>query len=133
MSKPDVRRELRYEIAIPVTLLSPRGDVALRTVDVSHRGMFLRTDEPPGKLQLLRVRIALPTTARELVVNVVAMYVSRGGPRGNGVGVSFFALNGDARNDWERFIRFVQNEHAQRRLRARLPGPPDRPSAAPLG
>jgi hypothetical protein len=109
MSQANARRDQRYRIAIPVTIVS-RDPVTVLTENVSFRGMFLRTDNPPPRMHLIRVRIALPNTEIALDTNVVVVSSSLPGARAPGVGVTFFALNGDTQKEWETFISTVRDQ-----------------------
>jgi hypothetical protein len=102
------RREQRYGFQIPVTISSRQGDMTLVSENVSYRGIFLRSDTPPPKMQIIRARIRLPTQTTEIVTHVVVVHVAGAGARVPGVGVCFFGLDGEARVQWERFIDFVR-------------------------
>ena len=109
MSKVDARRDFRYSVAVPVTIVS-RTPLTLLTENVSFRGMFLRTDARLPKMHLLRVQIAVPTCATPIDTHVVVMTVLPAGVRAAGVGVAFFALEGEARKEWENFVGFVREQ-----------------------
>ncbi|CAN5764532.1 hypothetical protein BH11MYX4_BH11MYX4_51790 [soil metagenome] len=80
-------------------------------LDASFRGLFIRTDEPPPERQLIKLLIELPTRDIELHAVVVRLVVD---PLGRtGVGLRFFALNGQDRIDWESFISGVVNRRAK--------------------
>lgn len=71
-------------------------------VDASFRGLFLRMDDPPPVRQLMKLRITLP--AGELEVHAVVVRIVEDHLGRAGVGLRFFALNGEHKADWEQFI-----------------------------
>ncbi|AKU98124.1 hypothetical protein AKJ09_04788 [Labilithrix luteola] len=76
-------------------------------LDASFRGLFLQMEEAPPVRQLVKLRIRLPKAggeARELVVHAVVVRVVDGQHGQPGVGLRFFALNGQDRSDWESFV-----------------------------
>ena len=81
-------------------------------LDGSYRGLFLRMDEALPERQLARLVIELPT--RDIEVHAVTVRVVADALGRFGVGLRFFALNGQDRADWESFI----SEVLHRRLRA---------------
>jgi hypothetical protein len=118
MVEKEARRDYRYPAAISVTIVS-RSPVTVVTENVSYRGMFLRTKEHPPKMQLLRVRIAVPTMHAELDTNVVVMMSCKTelGAKVSGVGVQFFGLDGEPRMEWEKYIAFLRDENIALRIR----------------
>lgn len=105
------RRDRRYHFQIPVKLLSRSGENAMVTEDVSYRGIFLRTAAPPPKMQLVRVRLEVPTQEKGIVTNAMVAHVSPPDARVRGAGLSFFGLDGEPRRQWEAFIQFVRDHH----------------------
>ena len=81
-------------------------------LDASYRGLFIRTDEPPPERQLVKLVIELPTRDIELHAVVVRLVMDALGR--TGVGLRFFALNGQDRADWESFISGIVNKRAIR-------------------
>lgn len=87
---------------------------AMETVemlDASYRGLFVRMDNPPPERQLVKLLIELPEKDIEVhavVVRIVTDAVGRAG-----VGLRFFALNGQDRADWEGFIHGVLHKRAR--------------------
>jgi Tfp pilus assembly protein PilZ len=112
------RRDQRYQFRIVAVLLGRTRDTPLLTGDVSYRGVFLRTDTPPAKQQLVRMRLSLPAdlgpTGTELVVaGMVANVIEPNDPEGRapGAGVEFYGMDGELRERWERFVRFIAQHH----------------------
>ena len=79
-------------------------------LDASYRGLFIRTDEPPPERQLVKLVIELPTRDIELHAVVVRLVMDALGRAG--VGLRFFALNGQDRADWESFISGIVHKRA---------------------
>ncbi len=102
MQNSERRRDIRTPISIPISVVRRGGDETLEMIDASYRGLFVRFHSPPSARELLKLRVELPT--RELVVHAVVVRTvmdSRGRP---GVGLRFFALNGQDKADWEAFV-----------------------------
>lgn len=74
-------------------------------LDASYRGLFIRTDETLPERQLVKLMVELPTRELEVHAVVVRLVVDQLGR--TGVGLRFFALNGQDRVDWESFISSV--------------------------
>jgi len=66
-------------------LLRGGREVSLLTGDVSFRGLFLRTDDPPPLRQLLQVKLKLPPENDELVAHAMAVFVVPVGAAGQAV------------------------------------------------
>src|SRR5262245_45527839 len=111
MGGVQARRDRRYHFKIPVSIITRSGDVELVTEDVSYRGVFLRTTQPPPKMQLIRLRLALPTQEKKIITNAMVAHVTGKAARVPGAGLSFFGLDGESRRQWEQFIQFVRDRH----------------------
>jgi Tfp pilus assembly protein PilZ len=107
------RRDKRYRYQMPAVLVRGTRDVSLLTGDIGYRGLFLRTDDPPPLRQLLQVKLRLPPRNDELTVHAMAVFVVPGGTTGRapGVGLQLYAVNGDARQRWDRFVQWVATSH----------------------
>ena len=100
------RKDQRYRAKVPVTLLSRASDTAAVTEDVGYRGVFLRMEKPPSKMQLLRLKITLPDGSDIVVHGVGKHVIERSTPdHGTGIGVEFFGMDGVARKKWEAFVQ----------------------------
>lgn len=111
----NLRREARVDARIKVTVVRGRRMVSLETSDVSFKGLFLRTDDPPPLRSLMRLRVALPL--REIEAHAMAVHVSTTDDplegRAAGVGVQFWGLAGPDRIAWDDFVReLVQMKRA---------------------
>lgn len=117
MTSPDVvrdnRRDVRYKVQIPAVLIRGKSVLRYRTEDVSFRGVFLRTDDPPSLRQLVQIRLTLPPDNAEVAFHGMAVHVVRpeeAKGRCPGVGIQFYAADGAERVRWETFIRAVRSE-----------------------
>jgi hypothetical protein len=100
----NLRREGRLAAKIEVALVRGRRTIQLETFDVSFKGLFLRTEEPPPVRSLVRLRVKLP--GREIEAHAMAVHVAEGtADRGAGVGVQFWGLAGPDRHAWDAFIQ----------------------------
>jgi hypothetical protein len=72
-------------------------------LNASYRGLFIRTNaSAPPLNQLIKVRIELPT--RTIDANCVPVRVVVDGNGRTGIGVRFFAFNGEEKRIWEAYI-----------------------------
>jgi len=100
----NLRRDPRIEVAVPISLLRGKKTLELTTLDVSFRGLFLKTMEPPQLRSLNRLKIRLPLRTIEVHAMAVHVIEAKNGREG-GVGLQFWGLNGPDRSDWEAFVR----------------------------
>jgi Tfp pilus assembly protein PilZ len=109
------RRDKRYRYQMPAVLVRGTREARLLTGDVGYRGLFLRTDDPPPLRQLLQVKLKLPPTEDELTLHAMAVFVVPAGAAGRapGVGLQLYAMSGEARQQWERFVRWVAKTHPE--------------------
>ena len=106
------RREARVEIRVPVTVYRAKKAISLVTLDVSFKGLFVCTDDPPPLRSLVKLRVCLAGRefeAHAMAVHVVAPGTSqdRGtlGAHEPGVGLQFWGLSGQDRAAWDDFVR----------------------------
>jgi Tfp pilus assembly protein PilZ len=109
------RRDKRYRYQMPAILVRGTREVALLTGDVGYRGLFLRTDDPPPLRQLLQVKLKLPPGNGELTVHAMAVFVVPAGEAGRapGVGLQLYAVSGETRQQWDRFVHWVARSHPE--------------------
>lgn len=129
----NLRREARVDARIKVTVVRGRRMISLETSDVSFKGLFLRTDDPPPVRSLMRLRVALPL--REIEAHAMAVHVSATNDasegRTAGVGVQFWGLAGPDRVAWDDFVReLIHAKRAAMKKPADLAKVPDSSSAA---
>jgi hypothetical protein len=132
MMSENLRREDRVEARIKVLVVRGRRTIPLETSDVSFKGLFLCTDEPPNLRSLLRLRVVLPL--REIEAHAMAVHVRTpdGDPTRTGVGVQFWGLAGPDRIAWDDFVkeRLQEKKVALKKARASA-APPPPPAEAP--
>jgi Tfp pilus assembly protein PilZ len=109
------RRDRRYRYQMPAVLVRGTREAALLTGDVGYRGLFLRTDDPPPLRQLVQVKVKLPPGQDDLTVHAMAVFVVPAGADGRapGVGLQLYAVSGEDRQQWERFVRWVAKTHPE--------------------
>ncbi len=83
----------------------------MEVVDASYRGLFIRMSEAPSIRELIKLRISLPNGVQEMHAVVMRVVFENGRP---GVGLRFFALNGEPKAEWEAFISFALHNRAPR-------------------
>ena len=99
----DRRRDIRAHVSPPAQIRRVGGAERIEIVNASYRGLFIRTiGGAPPLNQLLKVRIDLPT--RSIEVNCIPVRVVIDGNGRAGIGVRFFALNGEDKQFWESYI-----------------------------
>ena len=114
MTTENLRREARVDVRVPVVVYRGKSPVSLETADVSFKGLFVLTKDPPALRSLVRLKVALfdrEFDAHAMVVHVVQV----GDPADNapGVGLQFWGLAGPDRNAWDDFVRgLVQSRRA---------------------
>lgn len=100
----NLRRDARLDVRLPVVLIRGKSTLEDETLDVSFRGLFMKTKEPPALRSLVRLRVTLPSRTIEthaMAVHVIAADDDREG----GVGLQFWGLSGTDRQAWEDFVR----------------------------
>ena len=102
MDLHDRRRDQRTRISIYARIVVRGGSIPVEMVDASVRGLFLRMEEAPPIRQLLKLSIDLPTGTRVYHAVVVRIVEDQLGHAG--VGLRFFALNGENKTEWENFV-----------------------------
>ena len=121
MSTENLRREARVDVRVPVVVYRGKSPVALETSDVSFKGLFVRTTDPPALRSLVRLKVAL--FDREFEAHAMAVHVvpvepaangdrAESGPHEPGVGLQFWGLSGPDRTAWDDFVRGLV--HARR-------------------
>ncbi|MCX5732597.1 MAG: PilZ domain-containing protein [Deltaproteobacteria bacterium] len=115
MGRVEQRRDRRYRYQMQAVLLRGGREVSLLTGDVSFRGLFLRTDDPPPLRQLLQVKLKLPPENGELVAHAMAVFVVPAGAAGQtpGVGLQLYAVSAEVRQRWDGFVRWVAKAHPE--------------------
>lgn len=102
MDLQDRRRDQRTRISIAACIVVRGGTIPVEMIDASIRGLFLRMEDAPPIRQLLKLSIDLPSGTRIYHAVVVRLVEDQLGHAG--VGLRFFALNGENKNEWESFV-----------------------------
>jgi hypothetical protein len=105
MTNENMRREARYDVRMPVVVHRGRVVNCLETFDVSFKGLFVCTSDPPPLRSLVRLTVTLGE--RSFEVHAMAVHVVRAadGARPAGVGLQFWGLSGPDRAAWDDFVR----------------------------
>jgi uncharacterized protein (TIGR02266 family) len=125
------RRDPRHPVRLPIILHRGPHKQALLTEDVSVRGVFVRTDDPPPIKALVRVEMVLPTDSEPLVASgVVAHRVQQpteAAHRSPGAGIHFYDLPADQLARWRGFVDWAAERAARiaRPLRVSAPMAPE--------
>ncbi len=107
------RREPRYPYRLPITLKAQGKAQETITEDVSYRGTFVVTDEPPPMRSLVQVRAKLPNSGELLETHAMNVFVlprGNGGGRTPGVGLQFYAMGDAVKKQWNDFIDSVRRK-----------------------
>ena len=106
------RREPRYPYRLPITLKFGGGVQETISEDISYRGMFAITDEPPNTRQLISLSAKLPEGAAIDTHAMTVFVLERGNRLGRtpGVGLQFYAMAGEVKTAWEGFIDSVRRK-----------------------
>lgn len=86
-------------MTLPVHILRRGSAEAVDMIDASFRGLFVRMDDPPPVRELVKLRLSLPH--RDLDVHAVVVRIVEDELGRAGVGLRFFALNGEDLLEWE--------------------------------
>jgi hypothetical protein len=85
------------------------------TKNVSMRGAFIVTDDPPAMRQLFRVRFTLPPNDQPVVLHCMAAHVVP--PAADvavaGVGIQLYGVGGVDGTRWHQFVRWLRTDHAE--------------------
>ena len=128
MNNENLRREARVDVRVPVTVYRAKKPLDLETADVSFKGLFVCTNDPPPLRSLVKLRVALvgrEFEAHAMAVHVVLPAPGEGVTHQPGVGLQFWGLSGQDRMAWDDFVRGLV--HARR---GPVPPPPDARAAS---
>lgn len=94
----------RHPIALRVRVRTPSGWAEMSTVDVSRRGVFLRTDEPLDERRIAQLRISMPSGKELDAMGHVRRVVREESDGLGGMGIEFFVMSKEAEDEWDRFV-----------------------------
>jgi hypothetical protein len=112
MEDSDRRRDTRARISLPTHVVRRGGMETVEMLDASYRGLFVRMEDPPPERELVKLVIELPGE-QEMEVHAVVVRLVTDSVGRCGVGLRFFALNGQERSAWESFISSLINRRAR--------------------
>ena len=111
MQDSERRRDARMRISQPTHVVRRGGMETVEMLDASYRGLFVRMETPPPERQLLKLLVELP--GRDLEVHAVVVRIMVDALGRAGVGLRFFALNGQDKVEWESFINDLLHRRAK--------------------
>jgi hypothetical protein len=134
MTTENLRREARVDVRVPVVVYRGKSPVALDTADVSFKGLFVRTTDPPPLRSLVRLKVAL--FDREFEAHAMAVHIVKvddtDETRVPGVGLQFWGLSGPDRTAWDDFVRGLVHQRrtsaSSRKANASHPALNEQPS-----
>lgn len=122
MAQDNNRRDARVDARIPVVILRGKNATHYETRDVSYRGLFVCTTQPPAIRSLVRLRVTVPSHTFE--AHAMAVHLVEGLERESGVGLQFWGLSGPDRNAWDEFVRqLMQIAKSKALLQIQTPHP----------
>lgn len=120
MTTENQRRDARIDACIPVAIIRGKTSLPHETFDVSFRGLFVKTLDPPALRALVRLRVTLP--GRTIDAHAMAVHVVTDAIHHEpGVGLQFWGLSGDDRRAWESFIHDLLAARRQAAKQAAVP------------
>ena len=115
-ANPQRRRDKRYLVELPISVKSGTTTRKLLTHNVSFRGLFVRTDDPPVPRTLLRLDAELPPNDERFRSHGMAVWIvtpeEATEEQPPGIGVQFYAM-GAERIKWEAFILWARRTAEQ--------------------
>ena len=97
------RRDVRTYVSPPALIRRLGSAERVEILNASFRGLFIRlAGAAPPLNQLLKVEVQLPT--RTVIVHCIPVRVVVDANGRPGIGVRFFALNGEDKQFWESYI-----------------------------
>lgn len=107
------RKYERYNLQLAVYLKDKRGTNKIRTGNISKYGLFLVTPQPKPERQLIQLVIEFPHKAETINVLAQVMWVDETGTSERsgglqGMGVKFFSMPDQERQNWEAFVDQVR-------------------------
>jgi len=110
---PDSRVFARHSVCLRVWLRTGPRWQEMSTADVSRQGLFVCTQWTVRVDHLVPVRIELPHETTIEVLGRVCQVAANAEehPSGPGLGLEFFALSPQIKEQWDDFIRALRREH----------------------
>lgn len=87
----------RHPIALRVRVRTPSGWTEMTTLDVSRRGVFVRTDEPLDERRIAQLRISMPSGKEVDAMGHVRRAVREDRDGISGMGIEFFVMSKEDR------------------------------------
>ena len=112
MSK-ERRREPRYPYRNPIEIKVGGRLQETISEDISYRGLFVVTDDPPPLRTLISLKARVEGNRRPLEAHAMSVYVLEKGnskSRLPGVGLQFYAMGSETKKHWNAFVDVVRKK-----------------------
>ena len=109
--KPNKRRSERIQVQLPVVWVRRGRRDELQTADISHEGMFLKSDEQLDPGQLMHLEVNLPNE-KPLLIFATTRFCGRS-MAGPGIGVQIYVISDHDRRRWLSFYRAMLRERSR--------------------
>ncbi len=112
MSK-ERRREPRYPYRNPIEIKVGGRLQETISEDVSYRGLFVVTDDPPPLRTLISLKARVVGNHKPLEAHAMSVYVLEKGnskSRLPGVGLQFYAMGNETKKHWNAFVDVVRKK-----------------------
>ena len=116
------RKDVRYMIEVPLLVELGKQRLELSTEDVSHGGVFFRTETPLPLQTLVNVEIVLPPRSQHFraTARVVHNVPSVSGIQQAGAGLEFYGIGSEVRKRWDSFVSHVREHYPESAERATI-------------
>jgi len=117
------RRTVRVPLLIPVKVRSSIGTFQGQGRDISMGGIGVYLQRLPPEGSMIEVRLSLPKGDKPIEVTGEVVYVKRGGPADNWMGIRFTRMDADSAAALRSYVTKIHgSEHIEG------PAPPPLPS-----
>jgi hypothetical protein len=105
----DRRREPRYAVNLPVTVMRGPARVAGRCLDLSNQGLLVEIDDEleAAEGELMRVEVAEPDAAPIILTVAIARRIERK------MGLLLYGVSGDPERVWRALVRRMEMKKAK--------------------
>lgn len=94
----------RHPIALRVRVRTATGWVDMESLDISRRGVFIRTDQPIAMGRIAQLRLTMPGGIELDAMGHVRRVVTDGPEQLRGMGIEFFVMSKEAEDAWDHFV-----------------------------
>ena len=94
----------RHPITLRVRVRTTKGWVEMETIDISRRGVFIRTEDPLDEQKIAQLRLTMPNGSELEAMGHVRRVVRAPAPTEHGMGIEFFVMSKEAEQEWDGFV-----------------------------